>query len=222
MLFDTPLQLEAWNSLLEETQGRRVPEEEFLQSANGRTSRETVEYFWGEDVTPQQVSELIQCKRRRYRELCMEHPEIFHLAEGLPEVLDLLMENGVPFTIATSSGPDSVDFYFEHLGLARWFDRDAIICSDRKFPGKPAPDIYRIAAQQLGMEPERCIVVEDAAAGAQAARSAGIGRIVLVDADNAGIARNVGAVDCEIHHYDEMARVLRAALAKSSRQDDNK
>ncbi len=51
---------------------------------------------------------------------------------------------------------------------------------DGTFPGKPAPDIYRIAAARLGRTPERCIVVEDSLSGIAAARAAGIGWIAAV------------------------------------------
>lgn len=207
MLFDTPIQFRAWNDLAEETLGHGLSEEEFLRCTNGRPSRETVEYFWG-DVGEQQMQDLIVRKRDKYKQLCIAHPELFHLADGLTEVLDLLKQKEIPFTIATSSNPSSMDFYFEHLGLAAWFQRENVVCSDRRFPGKPAPDIYRIAAQQLGFPPENCIVVEDAPAGAYAARSAGIGHIVIIDSDGSGSALLGNQVDCMIRHHSELYEQL--------------
>ena len=207
MLFDTQIQFRAWNDLAEETLGHGLSEEEFLRCTNGRPSRETVEYFWG-DVEEEQMEELVARKRRKYKELCLAHPEMFHLADGMTEVLDLLKEHEIPFTIATSSNPRSMDFYFEHLGLAAWFDRDAVICSDRRFPGKPAPDIYRIAAQELGFPPEQCIVVEDALAGAYAARSAGIGYIVIIDPESSGSIWVGDQVDYVINEYHELYEQL--------------
>lgn len=214
MLFDTPLQLEAWSRLLEETQGRSIAKDEFLRCTNGRTSRETVQHFWGAGLSAQQQDVLIERKRELYRQLCMEHPERFHLVNGLPDVLDLLKKYDIPFTIATSSSPRSVDFYFEHLGLGQWFDRGAVVCSDRNFPGKPAPDIYRIAARQLNTPPEACMVVEDALAGAYAARGAGIGFIVVIDPEDTGLIWVGNEVHCVIHAYDELERMLRAILAE--------
>jgi beta-phosphoglucomutase-like phosphatase (HAD superfamily) len=46
--------------------------------------------------------------------------------------------------------------------------------------GKPAPDFYRDAAQILGVEPQKCIVVEDSRSGMAAALAAGIGHIVAL------------------------------------------
>ena len=207
MLFDTQIQFRAWNDLAEETLGHGLSEEEFLHCTNGRPSRETVEYFWG-DVGEAQMGELVARKREKYKQLCLAHPEIFHLADGITQVLDLLKKNGILFTIATSSNPRSMDFYFEHLGLATWFNRETVVCSDRRFPGKPAPDIYRIAAQELGFPPEQCVVVEDALAGAYAAHGAGIGYIVVIDPDSSGDIWIGDQVDCVISEYHDLYEQL--------------
>ncbi len=53
--------------------------------------------------------------------------------------------------------------------------------------GKPAPDLYLAAARRLDVDPGRCLAVEDAVAGADAAAAAGM-RVVMVD-------RGVGTVD---------------------------
>lgn len=209
ILFDTPLQFRAWNGLLEETRGRCINENDFLRNANGRTSEETIAYFWGKQISETERHHLMAEKRKRYRALCLQYPELFHLADGLPEVLDCLSQHDIPFTIATSSSPSSVDFYFTHLKLDRWFRRDAVICSDRDFPGKPAPDIYHIAAKQLHTPPARCIVLEDAVAGAYAARAAGIGFIVVIDPDNTGLIWVGNEVDCVIRNYAQFQFMLQ-------------
>ena len=71
-------------------------------------------------------------------------------------------------------------FYIEHLGLDRWFSLDNIVYTDGRLRGKPAPDIYRIAAARLGLAPEDCAVFEDGTAGLIAARDAGIGSLFAV------------------------------------------
>ena len=59
-------------------------------------------------------------------------------------------------------------------------DIDKIVYANGKIPGKPAPDIYLIAAQNLGLDPKDCIVVEDAISGINAAENAGIGKIIAM------------------------------------------
>ena len=74
----------------------------------------------------------------------------------------------------------NVDFYIDVFNLEKWFDLDKIVYSDGTIPGKPAPDIYLIAAKNLNLAPSKCMVFEDAVSGINAAKSAGIGKIVAV------------------------------------------
>ena len=66
-----------------------------------------------------------------------------------------------------------VDCNLKLVGFQAAEDFDAIVSADLFERLKPAPDIFLAAAQQLGVDPRACVVVEDAAAGVQAARAAG-------------------------------------------------
>ena len=101
----------------------------------------------------------------------------------MPEMFDRLRAKGVPFTIATSSQWDNVSFYFEHLGLDRWFTPETLVFDDGKMRGKPAPDIYLRAMALIGCRPDECAVFEDSLSGIQAGRAAGAGWIIAVDSD---------------------------------------
>lgn len=99
-------------------------------------------------------------------------------AEAMPgarDLCDALAALGVPRAVATSSSARLFD-----LKVARhadWFGSfEAIVLGDdpRLRHGKPAPDIFLLAARDLGVEPGACVVVEDAPAGVEAARAAGM------------------------------------------------
>ena len=75
---------------------------------------------------------------------------------------------------------DNVEFYIKEFNLEKWFDINKIVYSDGTIPGKPAPDIFLIAAEKIGLAPKDCIVIEDAIAGINAAKSAGIGKIIAI------------------------------------------
>ena len=64
--------------------------------------------------------------------------------------------------------------------MERWFNLDKIVYSDGTIPGKPAPDIFRIAADKIELNPADCVVVEDAIAGIKSAQNAGIGRVIAI------------------------------------------
>ena len=95
------------------------------------------------------------------------------------DLVKFLKENNIPRTIATMSDKTNVDFYFETFNLAKWFEYDKVVYADGIIPSKPAPDIYEIAAKNLNLAPQECIVVEDAISGINSARDAKIGKISL-------------------------------------------
>ena len=75
---------------------------------------------------------------------------------------------------------DNVEFYIKEFNLEKWFDIDKIVYSDGTIPGKPAPDIFLIAAEKIGLAPKDCVVVEDAIAGIKSASNANIGKIIAI------------------------------------------
>jgi HAD superfamily hydrolase (TIGR01509 family) len=86
------------------------------------------------------------------------------------ELLNTLRDSGVRVALATGSTRRSI------LPIMAKFDIrvDAVITSEDVKRGKPNPDLFLEAAEQLGAAPERCIVVEDSEAGIEAARNAGM------------------------------------------------
>jgi HAD superfamily hydrolase (TIGR01509 family) len=106
------------------------------------------------------------------------------MAPGAEEFLDYLKNHHIPFTIATASGKENLDFYFEYLPLSRWFEYDKVVYNNGKIKGKPDPQIYQIAMSVIDKKPEEVIIFEDAVAGLQAARNANAGKIIVVDSND--------------------------------------
>ena len=77
--------------------------------------------------------------------------------------------------------------------------------------GKPASDIYEIAAEKLNLKPEECIVVEDALSGIDAAKNAGIGRIIAIASmDGKDVYKDIPCVTQVITTFDEFDRNMFA------------
>ena len=86
----------------------------------------------------------------------------------------------LPVAIASSAHPDVIAAAVDALGL-----RDvlgAIVSSDEVPHGKPAPDVYLVAASQLGVDPARCLVVEDSVNGVKAGKAAGMYVVLIPNA----------------------------------------
>ncbi|MFO0703197.1 MAG: HAD family hydrolase [Patescibacteria group bacterium] len=76
-------------------------------------------------------------------------------------------------------------------------------------PGKPAPDIYLITANKLGLEPKDCMVIEDSKSGLASATSAGIGAVVaLGPKDTHENLKTYGKVSQTIERLDELMSIF--------------
>ena len=181
LLFDTPAHADAWRAFLLE-EGVAVTDADIQKHIQGRPNPDILRHFLGE-LTDQEILTCSKRKEEKYRAVCLQKNDWFRLVDGVPEMFDRLQAEGVPFTIATSSQWDNVSFYFEHLGLDRWFTPETLVFDDGKMRGKPAPDIYLRAMALIGCRPDECAVFEDSLSGIQAGRAAGAGWIIAVDSD---------------------------------------
>ena len=178
LLWDADLQVQSWQALARDLRGREMTEEELARHMHGRPNAYVLSYLAGRDITGQELVSLIQLKESMFRQLCLSNPGQLVLSPGAQDLLEALVLANTPRTIATSSEITNVEFFTRHLHLDRWFDVAKIIYDDGTRPGKPAPDQYLAAAQNIGIRPGQCVVVEDSVSGVEAAYAAGIGSII--------------------------------------------
>jgi beta-phosphoglucomutase-like phosphatase (HAD superfamily) len=108
---------------------------------------------------------------------------------GAPESVRRIAAR-LPVAIASSAHREVIDAAVDTLGLHGFFS--AVVSSDEVEHGKPAPDVYLRAAEQLGVPPDRCLVVEDSLNGVRAGKAAGM-FVVLVP--NASVPPAAGAAE---------------------------
>jgi len=178
--WDNSLQEQAWRQFIHEQFGISLTSEEMAVQVHGRNNQNTFEYLIRANLETGEVRQLSEQKERIYRGLCLAQGDEFKLSPGAEGLLDGLAAHKIPRTIATASGEENMDFFFEHLYLDRWFARAQIVYDDGSSPGKPDPEIYLQAAKELGLNPMDCVVVEDSISGIQSAQSAGIGHIIAL------------------------------------------
>lgn len=100
--------------------------------------------------------------------------------EGLGELLDALDEKRVPYAVASSSPMERIERNFARSGID--ISRFAAVASgDMVTHGKPAPDIFLLAAHMLRVPPQECIVCEDSKNGVEAAKRAGALTVMVPD-----------------------------------------
>jgi pseudouridine-5'-monophosphatase len=118
--------------------------------------------------------------------------------EGAEAFVRTLRARGVPMAVATSSDRRFFEMKVRPHG---WFELfDAVVCGDdpRVRAKKPSPDIFLVAAGELGATPARCLVFEDSLAGVEAGLAAGMRVVAVPDAA------------CGVEHFGAAHRVLRS------------
>jgi beta-phosphoglucomutase-like phosphatase (HAD superfamily) len=147
-----------------------------------------------DDVDPDEIERAVVAGVvARYRD--MPPPVI----AGAPEAVRRIAAR-LPVAIASSAHPDVIAAAIDALGLHDVLR--AIVSSDEVPHGKPEPDVYLVAAQRLGVDPARCMVVEDSINGVRAGKAAGA-YVVLVP--NASVPPGAGASDLADRVIDRIA-----------------
>jgi HAD superfamily hydrolase (TIGR01509 family) len=123
---------------------------------------------WSDD--PLEVSRLADRKEELYRELVAAEGVL--VLPGARELLSALKEEGIPRAVGSSTPRGNLDALFAVTGLDTLFD--AVVCGSDVSHGKHDPEVFLKGAAYLGLNPGRCVVVEDASAGIEAARGGGM------------------------------------------------
>jgi len=93
--------------------------------------------------------------------------------DGIPALLEALAQKGVPTCVASSGLPDGIRGKLDRTGLREHFG-DRISSASEVKRGKPAPDLFLLAAERMGVAPARAAVVEDSVPGVEAGVAAGM------------------------------------------------
>ena len=158
----------AWRDTLA-AEGRPVQPGDFANTF-GKRNDEILRELFGPAIAVDWIDRVSEAKERAYRRMLQEQG-----LAPLPGALDWLRrlrESGWKQALASSAPRPNIDAVFEVLSLEPFLD--AVVSADEVGRGKPDPAIFLEAARRLGLAPGRCVVVEDAPAGIEAARRAGM------------------------------------------------
>jgi beta-phosphoglucomutase family hydrolase len=158
----------SWEILSEEI-SRPLPEGHFKRGF-GKKNEVIIPEILGWAKDPVEISKLAERKETIYRELVRDRG--VQILPGARELLAALRSEKIPRAIGSSTPRQNLEAIFSATGLGEFFD--AVACGDDVANGKPAPDVFLLAAQMLALAPADCLVIEDAHAGIEAAHRAGI------------------------------------------------
>lgn len=196
--------IRAWTQLGKEL-GWKLADKQ-VRSAFGQRNSEMLAAFSGKSLTSKQAAQYAERKEVIYRELMA--PALAPVA-GLEQFLGDLNKEGFRTAVATSGPAENVSLVMDGLGLRHWFD--VIVTGAEVSRGKPEPDIFLLAARQLNLEPQQCIVFEDSTSGIEAARRAGCPCIALATTHSAEELKTCSAFRIIADFQSLRARDLRDA-----------
>jgi beta-phosphoglucomutase len=161
---------ESWQQVAAE-QGRVYTEGQFA-AGFGRTSREVIAEQWrGESLSDDQIAQIDRRKEWLFREIIDRN---FPAMDGAVDLIESLVRDGFRVAVGSSGPPENVHLAIERLGVGRLLSATVTGADVKR--GKPDPQVFLTAAERMGVPPGRCVVVEDAPVGIEAARRGGIAR----------------------------------------------
>lgn len=196
---------ESWRVLAREL-GKPFTDEQFAATF-GRTSREIIRMLFGGAYSDAEVKRLDDRKEACYRELIRGRiPEM----PGAASLLRRLHGSRTRLAIGSSGPTANVRLVIEEMQLGGLLD--AVVTGGDVQKGKPDPQVFSLAVEQLGLEPSSCVVVEDAPVGIKAAHRAGCAAVGLAGSHSAA---SLFAAEHVVSKLDEITdELLEAVIAR--------
>jgi len=155
---------------------------------------------------PISKEELIQKKQAVY----MQYLKSDIIAQdGLKELLIELKKLKLKTAVASGSTLDEINAIVTHLKIRKYFD---FLCSSSQVPkGKPSPDVFLLAASNLGVDPSKCVVLEDAPSGLRAGIAAHMRVVIVPSRETEG--QDFTGADTILTSLKEVSEYIRKRLA---------
>ena len=193
--------VQAWARFLED-QGLPPPREG-IRSLFGRRASEAVATLLGTDADPDATRSALQLLERYADALLDEYAPGELLIAGVEQLVGHLADAGWRLAVATSARRRAAEHSLGEL-LTRF---DAVVTAEDVARGKPDPEVYLTAARRLAILPTSCIVVEDAVAGVEAGKRAGMHVVAVTGTAGPQRLREAGA-DVVVDHVAEVLPLL--------------
>ena len=145
-------------------------EQEFYEKYAGTTTPDRMRALNELFKLNADVDEMVAVREQMILDI-MKKEEISPV-RGITELLKSIKSKGMTTAVASSSGYELINMVLEKLGIAQYFD--CITSGIDVKHGKPAPDVFLLAAERINKSPEECVVVEDSENGVNAAVAAGM------------------------------------------------
>ncbi len=190
--------VESWDMLFKEMR-RDIDTAEFIRSTAGRTSSSLLREILGPHAAPEEIERLASRKEELYRDHYRPHLKPI---PGLREILALAKTSGIKCGIGSSGRKANIDFVLDGLAVRSFFE--VVVGAQDVAHAKPDPEMFLKAAAVMKIKPRNCWVFEDAKAGLDAARAAGMPAVLVAFDPEARKLTHHPAVERVIHDFTEL------------------
>lgn len=175
---------QAWRRALA-AEGYELSRAEFTRTF-GLRNDSILRMLLGADVTPETIRRIEAGKEEDYRRQVRERG--IELLPGVARWLERLRADGWRQAVGSSAPQANLDLVLDATHTRKYFD--VVVTGGDVAKGKPDPEVFVTAADRLGVEPARCVVVEDAPDAIAGARSAGMWTVGVLG-DRQGLGADV-------------------------------
>ena len=197
MIDSMPSHAESWRRFAQR-HGIEIDLADLLRRTTGRTGAECMAELFQRSMQAEEAWRLAQEKEAMYREL---FTPIFAEVAGFKRFMATALCSGLKIGVGTAGDKHNIGFALGHLQLE--VAPHAVVGGDEGLPGKPEPHIFLEAARRMGVDPQCCIVFEDAPLGIEAARRAGM-RAVGICSSHRADQLDGAHVLARVRDYDEL------------------
>lgn len=174
LFYDTPFHNTAWQRMVKELTNTDL-DDDLRVKMHGKNNRDILHCI-NKNISDEVIISYSKRKEAIYRDICLENPDKLHLVNGAIELFNYLKEHNIPFTIASASIKENIDFFVKTFNLDRWFDLNKIIYDDGSHNNKIS--MFNKAAKLIDVDINDCIIFEDSKSGIAFAKEVSAGMVV--------------------------------------------
>lgn len=204
LFFDTDLHIQAWDTIAMRIAGEHMTKETLVQKYWGLANVDLIQRMTNNTLSTEECERLSVEKEALYRQYVKNNPSAA-LAPGVIEFFNYLKQHNIPFTIASASIKENINFYVSHFHLDQWIDPNTIVYDDGTYNSKY--EMYLEAMERLHVS-DHVIVFEDSINGVLAAKKANA-NVIAISSDSLE-AHDLPFLSATINDFQGVVELLEA------------
>lgn len=206
LFFDSDYHLRVFDQLKYELKGEHMDMAEMESTCAGVPNTEIFRRLSDGKLSKEECEAYSKRKEGLYRKMVAETPGGAHLCKGAEQLFSYLNERGIPFTIASASIKENIDFFVNIFHLDHWMDTSLIVYDDGSYTDKTA--MFEEAFHRLHAEGNR-LVIEDSVSGI---RCASLCNAKVIAIDNPSLREKMKdskSIIAYVHDMSEALSIIR-------------